>query len=136
GAGWSLTAGPFGSTSVVGPYATAPPTRQRCPAMWDADRSVAHRAATAWRFRPAMWDVASGGVRHLSTVPPMGILRLSHVDITVPDLDLARAYYTGVMGMEVTADTGDRTFFKCWDEEDHHSLAVRYDPRVGMDRFA
>jgi catechol 2,3-dioxygenase-like lactoylglutathione lyase family enzyme len=31
----------------------------------------------------------------------MGILRLSHVDITVPDLDLATAYYTGVMGMEL-----------------------------------
>lgn len=66
----------------------------------------------------------------------MGILRLSHVDITVPDMDLAKAYYTGVMGMELTEEVGDRAFFKCWDEEDHHSLAVRYDPRVGMDRFA
>lgn len=66
----------------------------------------------------------------------MGILRLSHVDITVPDLDLAAAYYTGVMGMEITEQAGDRAFFKCWDEEDHHSLAVRYDPRVGIDRFA
>jgi len=66
----------------------------------------------------------------------MGILRLSHVDITVPDLDLASAYYTGVMGLEITEQTADRTFFKCWDEEDHHSLAVRYDPRVGIDRFA
>ena len=31
--------------------------------------------------------------------------------------------------------TADSVFFKCWDEEDHHSLAVRYDPRVGIDRF-
>ncbi len=66
----------------------------------------------------------------------MGILRLSHVDITVPDLDLASAYYTGVMGMTEVERTEDRRFFKCWDEEDHHSLAVRYDPRVGMDRFS
>ncbi len=29
-------------------------------------------------------------------------LRLAHVDITVTDLDLATAYYTGVMGMHVT----------------------------------
>lgn len=65
----------------------------------------------------------------------MGILRLSHVDITVPDLDLANAYYSEVMGMEQVAAHEDRTYFKCWDEEDHHSLAVRYDPRVGMDRF-
>lgn len=66
----------------------------------------------------------------------MGILRLSHVDITVPDLDLAAAYYTGVIGMDMTDQVDDRFFFKCWDEEDHHSLAVRFDPRVGIDRFA
>lgn len=66
----------------------------------------------------------------------MGILRLSHVDITVPDLDLAAAYYTGVIGMDMTDQVDDRLFFKCWDEEDHHSLAVRFDPRVGIDRFA
>ena len=66
----------------------------------------------------------------------MGILRLSHVDITVPDLDLAAAYYTEIMGMIETERTADQIFFKCWDEEDHHSLAVRYDPRVGIDRFS
>ncbi len=66
----------------------------------------------------------------------MGILRLGHVDITVPDLDLATAYYTEVMGMLEVERTADQVFFKCWDEEDHHSLAVRYDPRVGIDRFA
>ena len=75
-----------------------------------------------------MWE-------HDRYVPFMGILRLAHVDITVPDLDLAAAYYTEVMGMSETERTSDRLFMKCWDEEDHHSLAVRYDPRVGIDRF-
>ncbi|MDH4307112.1 MAG: catechol 2,3-dioxygenase [Acidimicrobiia bacterium] len=65
----------------------------------------------------------------------MGILRLSHVDIKVPDMDLAAAYYSEVMGLGITQRTDDRIFFKCWDEEDHHSLAVRYDPRTGLDRF-
>jgi catechol 2,3-dioxygenase len=66
----------------------------------------------------------------------MGILRLSHVDIKVPDLDLAAAYYSEVMGLDISERTPDRIFFKCWDEEDHHSVAVRYDPRVGIDRFS
>ncbi len=66
----------------------------------------------------------------------MGILRLSHVDITVPDLDLASAYYTEVIGMGLVAREQDRLYLRCWDEEDHHSLAVRYDPRVGIDRFS
>ena len=66
----------------------------------------------------------------------MGILRLSHVDITVTDLELAAAYYTQVLGLEITERTDDRIFFKCWDERDHHCLAVRHDTRVGLDRFA
>ncbi len=66
----------------------------------------------------------------------MGILRLSHVDITVTDLELAAAYYTQVMGLQITQRTDDRIFFKCWDERDHHCLAVRHDTRVGLDRFA
>lgn len=65
--------------------------------------------------------------------PPRGILRLSHVDVSVTDLDLSTAYYTQVMGMEVTARTGDAVYLRCWDEEDHHSLRLRYAPRVGMD---
>jgi catechol 2,3-dioxygenase len=65
----------------------------------------------------------------------VGILRLSHVDISVPDMDLAAAYYTQVMGMDEVEAVEDRMFLKCWDEEDHHSLALRYDPRVGIDRF-
>lgn len=70
-----------------------------------------------------------------STVPgrPQGILRLGHVDVAVTDLDLTTAYYTQVMGMEVTARTEDEVYLKCWDEEDHHSLRLRYAPRVGMD---
>ncbi len=61
---------------------------------------------------------------------------MSHVDITVPDLELAAAYYTQVLGLDITERTEDRIFFKCWDERDHHCLAVRYHPRVGIDRFS
>lgn len=75
---------------------------------------------------------------HLSTVagPARGILRLGHVDVTVTDLDLATAYYTQVIGMDVTARTEDSVYLKCWDEEDHHSLRLRYAPRVGLDMFS
>src|SRR3954468_13547744 len=65
--------------------------------------------------------------------PPRGILRLGHVDVTVTDLDLTTAYYTEVLGMDVVARNEDSVYLKCWDEEDHHSLRLRYAPRVGMD---
>ncbi len=66
----------------------------------------------------------------------MGILRLSHVDITVTDLELAAAYYTQVMGLDMVERTDDRLFLKCWDERDHHCVAIRHSTRVGLDRFA
>jgi len=65
----------------------------------------------------------------------MGILRLAHIDVRTPDLDLATAYYTGVMGLHQVSREADRVYFKCWDEEDHHSLRMRYDPRTGLDSF-
>ena len=44
----------------------------------------------------------------------MGILRLSHVEVRVPDLELATAYYTEVIGLYETAREQDRVFLKCW----------------------
>ncbi|MEZ5192722.1 MAG: catechol 2,3-dioxygenase [Nocardioides sp.] len=78
--------------------------------------------------------------RHSRTSPlrgvPGGILRLAHIDVAVTDLDLATAYYTGVMGMHVTARDPDSVYLRCWDETDHHSLRLRYSPRVGLDQMA
>ena len=66
----------------------------------------------------------------------MGVLRLSHVDVQVTDLDLATAYYTEVIGLLETERTEDAVFLKCWDEPNHHSLRLTYGPRVGMDRMS
>jgi catechol 2,3-dioxygenase len=63
----------------------------------------------------------------------MGILRLSHVDVRVPDLDLATAYYTEVLGLLEVERTATEVFLKCWDETDHHSVKLSYAPRVGLD---
>jgi catechol 2,3-dioxygenase len=63
----------------------------------------------------------------------MGILRLAHVDVTVTDLDLSTAYYTQVLGMLPVDTDEDSVYLKCWDEDDHHSLRLRYAPRVGFD---
>lgn len=66
----------------------------------------------------------------------MGILRLSHMDVKVPDLDLATAYYTEVIGMLEVARDDEHVWLKCWDEHDHHSLRLRYASRVGLDLFS
>ena len=66
----------------------------------------------------------------------MGILRLAHVDIRTTDLELASTYYSEVMGLTPVQRDQDTAYFKCWDEEDHHSLRLRYDARTGLDLFA
>lgn len=63
----------------------------------------------------------------------MGILRLSHVELRVPDLELSTAYYTEVVGLIETARTDDRVFLKGWDEQQHHSVILRYAPTYGLE---
>ncbi|MCX6459421.1 MAG: catechol 2,3-dioxygenase [Actinobacteria bacterium] len=62
----------------------------------------------------------------------MGVLRLSHVDVQVTDLDLATAYYTEVIGMLEVERDDTSVYLKCWDEVDHHSLRLEYAPRLGF----
>lgn len=66
----------------------------------------------------------------------MGILRLGHVEVRVPDLELAAAYYTEVLGLKETARTADRVYLKGWDEHEHHSVILRYAPRYGLDHMS
>ena len=65
----------------------------------------------------------------------MGILRLSHVEIRQPDLELATAYYSEVVGLVETAREGERVFLKCWDEQQHHSVILKYAPTYGLESF-
>ncbi|HEY4026883.1 MAG TPA: VOC family protein [Candidatus Dormibacteraeota bacterium] len=75
-------------------------------------------------------------------------MRLSHVELLVPDLELATAYYSEVLGLlEVAREEDDlppptprqmrgggedRVYLKCWDEHDHHSLVLRAHPTPGL----
>jgi len=65
----------------------------------------------------------------------MGIFRLGHVEVRVPDLELAAAYYTEVLGLREVERKGDRIFLKAWDEHDHHSVILKYYPRYGLDHM-
>ena len=66
----------------------------------------------------------------------MGVLRLSHVEVRVPDLELATAYYTEVLGLLETGREPERVFLKCWDEHEHHSVVLRQAPTYGLDHMS
>ncbi len=63
----------------------------------------------------------------------MGVLRLSHAEIRVPDLELAHAYYAEVVGLIETARTDDRVYLKAWDEHQHHSIILLAAPTYGLE---
>ena len=71
---------------------------------------------------------------------PDRIIRLQHVEVRVPDLELATAYYTEVLGLIETArderDGVPRVFLKCWDEHEHHSVILREAPTYGLDHMS
>jgi catechol 2,3-dioxygenase len=64
------------------------------------------------------------------------ILRLQHVEVRTPDLELCAAYYTEVLGLIETAREDDRIFLKCWDEQEHHSVVLRQAPSYGLDHMS
>src|SRR5690242_21325242 len=64
------------------------------------------------------------------------ILRLQHVEVRVPDLELCTAYYAEVVGLIEVAHEEGRVFLKCWDEHEHHSVVLRQAPTYGLDHMS
>lgn len=65
-----------------------------------------------------------------------GIMRLGFVQVRVTDLEAARRHYVEVMGLQETANTGDKVYLKGWDEYDHHSLVLVKSGRSGLEKMA
>ncbi len=61
-----------------------------------------------------------------------GVLRLSHAEVRVPDLELALAYYVEVVGLVEVERTADQAYLKGWDEHQHHSLVLSKSPTYGL----
>jgi catechol 2,3-dioxygenase len=57
--------------------------------------------------------------------PPFRITRASHAVLTVRDLKASRAFYEGVAGLVVTAETADVLYLRGVEEACHHSLVLR-----------
>lgn len=65
-----------------------------------------------------------------------GVLRPGHCQLRVLDLEQAEHFYSRVMGLKpMGRDASGRSYFKCLDERDHHSLVLRQADRPGMDFY-
>ena len=56
---------------------------------------------------------------------PFHILRCSHVEYGVTDLDASRAFYVDTLGLIETERTGDALYLRGLEEQNHHSYILR-----------
>ena len=66
----------------------------------------------------------------------MGVMRISHINLRVLDMDESLKHYTDVLGMQVmhTDDKGD-VYLKCWDEWDKYSVILSKADKAGMNHI-
>ena len=66
----------------------------------------------------------------------MSVWRVGYVEVRSLDLDRDCQFWRDVVGLvETTRDNG-KAYFKCWDEQDHHSLILKQDTQAGIERVA
>lgn len=56
--------------------------------------------------------------------PPFNIVRLSHAELVVTDLDASRAFYADTLGLQVTYEDGERIYLRAMEERGHHCLVL------------
>lgn len=56
--------------------------------------------------------------------PPFNIVRLSHVVLTVTDLQASRAFYFDTLGLQVTDETSDAIYMRGMEERGHHCIVL------------
>jgi catechol 2,3-dioxygenase len=57
--------------------------------------------------------------------PPFNIVRASHVELTVTDLALSRAFYVDCLGYLVSDEDAEALYLRAVEERNHHSLVLR-----------
>lgn len=65
--------------------------------------------------------------------PPFNIIRLSHVEFGVTDLEASRTFYTDVLGLQVTDEDADTIYLRAMEERGHHCLVLKKKPEPGID---
>ena len=66
--------------------------------------------------------------------PPFNIVRLSHVELKVTDLQWSRAFYVDTLGLQVTHEDAGEIYLRAMEERGHHCMILRKAaaPSVGV----
>jgi len=64
-------------------------------------------------------------ILHPAPEPDFNIVRLSHIELGVADLDKSKQFYVDTLGLVVTEETDDALYLRCLEERNHHSFILR-----------
>ena len=57
--------------------------------------------------------------------PPFNTVRLSHTVFDVTDLKASKAFWSGTLGLTVSAETEDHVYLRAMEERGHHCIVLR-----------
>lgn len=67
--------------------------------------------------------------------PPFNIVRVSHVEWLVTDMDYAREFYGDILGYHIEEDLGDVLYLRGMEERNHHSLVLVKGEKAAVSRI-
>ncbi|WP_407492797.1 3,4-dihydroxyphenylacetate 2,3-dioxygenase [Pseudooceanicola sp. MF1-13] len=56
--------------------------------------------------------------------PPFNIIRLSHVDFGVKDLEASKAFYVDTLGLQITDEDDQTVYLRAMEERGHHCMVL------------
>jgi catechol 2,3-dioxygenase len=65
----------------------------------------------------------------------MPISHLGHAELLVPDLSASAAFFTDIMGLQVSEEADGRVFLRAWQDWDHHTLVLTQSPEPGLEHL-
>jgi len=71
----------------------------------------------------------------LNFSPPFHIVRISHVEWTVTDIDAAKKFYVDTLGYHLEHDSGEALYLRGFEELNHHSLILVSDSTAYVKRI-
>jgi catechol 2,3-dioxygenase len=60
------------------------------------------------------------------------VSHIGHIEVMVTDLAASTEHFTELMGLQVTAQEGNRVFLRAWQDLDHHTLVLTEGPESGL----
>ena len=68
--------------------------------------------------------------------PPFNVIRLSHIELVVTDLDKSRHFYVDTLGLQVTHEDSEAIFLRAMEERGHHCVILRKGPSAQVNLLA